>query len=642
MNSKKLNFSDLILKVREPIKLLFTITVTFLGLILALGLRFDFQPDQIFVPELAVFPGLILVLLRLLTYSRFDLHGGYWRHSSTRDLKNIVIAHTICTTMFAAIALMIRLPGFPRSVLLIEYFVSIIFAGGSRFITRLICEEMLANAGRSESGDSKQVLILGAGNSGHLFLKTLLSYKRLGLAPIGVLDDDDRLQGFSVHGINVIGKLSDLPKVLSTNPGVRAVVLAIPTLSKARISELEKICAPFKASLKRVQAFEDIALRDAMSVDEPSSIEVILERPISSENDERVLAQLKGKKVLVTGGGGSIGSELVRQIIGFSPRKISILDSSEYNLFRAELEFTKVQQEVEKRFIIGNICDRSRLENIFDQERPDFVFHAAAYKHVPIMEGNCSEAFKNNILGTWNVLDCSSRFEVSRFVLISTDKAIDPSSVMGCSKRIAEWVVQAYSGGYLGKSKGPDSTLNTAIVRFGNVINSNGSVVPLFREQILSGGPVTVTHPEIERYFMSIQEAVRLVLTAGTLGAKGEVYVLDMGKKLKIVDVANKMLSLYGRPDIPIVFTGLRPGEKLTEDLLGKHEKITATNFSKVSRVDSPKVPLEIGKMIKEIEAKLSELTDAEVGQILHKLVSEGVRMMSAKETSSGSVRANA
>ncbi len=502
---------------------------------------------------------------------------------------------------------------------------SILLAAGSRLLVRMCCEEFLLDYQDKNNTDTRIAIILGAGNSGHLFIKTVLSHKRLSYRPLLVLDDDERLQGFRVHNVKVEGRLPDLASKLREHPEVSAIIVAIPTISPTRLHEIETIAKAFEVPVKRLQSFENIALEGTFTHDGITSVETILDRQVTESHEAEIREQIRGKRILVTGAGGSIGSEIVRQILRFEPSRVILFDSSEYNLFRTDLEFTPIFKNVQKRFVIGSITDTKRLGQIFAEERPQIVFHAAAYKHVPMMEYNCSQAFLNNVIGTWNVLEASSKISVERFVLISTDKAIDPSSVMGCSKRLTEILVQQFSNG-LGKSTNPTGdSLNTSVVRFGNVINSTGSVVPLFREQILSGGPVTVTHPDIERYFMSIQEAVHLVLTAGTLGERGEVYVLDMGQRIKIVEVARKMLSLYGRPDIPIVFSGLRPGEKLTEELIGQNENLRPTTFTKVSRLDCPPVHFDIAGVVKALEAEVNVLTDFEIGQRMHKLVAEFV-----------------
>ena len=447
-----------------------------------------------------------------------------------------------------------------------------------------------------------------------MLVKNLSNDPRLGYKVVGVLDDSERLSGTSVFGSPVVGVIADLEPQLMRNRGVTAVIVAIPTLSAARFEEIRAICSRRNVILKKLQAFEDLACLDVGAAVERLSIESLLEKEVKIEHEAEIRDAIRARCVLVTGAGGSIGSELVRQLIPFNPARIILLDHSEFNLFQINREITAKFPEAKKEAVIASVCDSERLSSILERFKPEIVFHAAAYKHVPLMEENCYEAFKNNVLGTRNVLTLAAKHGALRFVLISTDKAVDPSSIMGCSKRVAELLVQEYANT-------PGSKMATAIVRFGNVINSAGSVVPLFKEQIMTGGPLTVTHPEMERFFMSIREAVRLVLTAGTLGESGEVYVLDMGKPVRIVDVAEKMLALYGRRDIPIVFTGIRPGEKLKEVLVQTEEKTSGTRFSKVAKVDyKQRAGRVVGTAVETAERNLAGTPEPEIGALLRKL----------------------
>ena len=565
--------------LRFPLVVLFNIALTVISYGLALALRFDFDPNAAFPPDYIGLPVLILVTARLVTYLRWDLLRGYWRYVSTHDLVRIGKAHLTSSLVFTAAVMFLRIPGYPRSVIIIEFMLSILFAGGSRLLVRLFCERFLIDNPRRSTGPTREVIVLGAGDSGNLVIKNLLSHSRFGYTPVAVLDDSERLWGSAVQGIPVVGPLHNLNVALNDFPGVSAVIVAIPSLSATRFNEIKRICDAQSLLVKRVQAFEDLALFDPSDADS-FTIESLLEKEVEIEHEEEIKNAIRDKVVLITGAGGSIGSELVRQVIHFHPKKVILFDHSEYNLFQINREITEKYPYIEKEAILATVCDAARLACVFTKHSPEFVFHAAAYKHVPLMEVNPYEAFKNNVIGTKNVLDACHQFGVKRFVLISTDKAVDPSSVMGCSKRIAELLLQEYA------THNPNG-VSLAAVRFGNVINSAGSVVPLFKDQILSGGPITVTHPEMERYFMSIREAVRLVLTAGTLGEHGEIYVLDMGEPVKIVDVAQKMLALYGRKDISIVFTGVRAGEKLSERLSDDSEASRPSRFKKVNKVTS-------------------------------------------------------
>lgn len=567
-----------LLRFRLPIILTINLLLTAAAYVFALGLRFDFDHTEI-TSGYRIWPTVAFLLLyRSGAYIFWRLNNGYWRYASTHDLLNIFKAHLFSTLLFAATIGLLRIPDYPRAVIFIEFVLSFLVAGGMRMLVRIWCERYLTREPENLMPSEREVIVLGAGVSGHLIVKNLLSFRDLPYKPVAVLDDSERLVGSNVYGIEVKGTLADLERCLELNPRVAAVITAIPSLSKSRISEIEAICRQVGVAFKRLQAFEDIACLDASEPQEALTIESVLEKEVNIEHEEEIRHELTGKRVLITGGGGSIGSELVRQLLHFQPQEVLVLDSSEYNLYAIDLELRDQAPNVKKHFVLANIISAERINQVFANFRPQFVFHAAAFKHVPLMECNCHEAFSNNILGTQNVLEASAKFGVERFVLISTDKAVDPSSVMGASKRVAELLVQTYA-------KNNGNSLDTAVVRFGNVINSAGSVIPLFKKQLLSGGPLTVTHPEMERYFMSIREAVRLVLTAGTLGRRGEVFVLDMGKPIRIIDVARKMRALYGRRDIPIVFTGLRPGEKLTEELTSKDEEQVPTRFNKVRGV---------------------------------------------------------
>jgi FlaA1/EpsC-like NDP-sugar epimerase len=427
--------------------------------------------------------------------------------------------------------------------------------------------------------------VLGAGESGHLLVKTLKARPQLPYRPVGVLDDNPALFRRGIFGVDVLGRLSDLRAVLVANPRISAVILAIPSLSKMRAGEVEEVCKEVGVVFKKIQSFEEIALTDiAIDHGETASIESVLERDVAVAHDSEIREFIRGKDVAVTGAGGSIGSELVRQLITFAPKSLTLIDSNEFHMFKIQREVEGVCPDVLKRFRIASIVDEDRILQIFAEASPQVVFHAAAYKHVPLMEENPYEAFVNNVVGTRNLLRACLDARVGHFVMISSDKAVNSCNVMGCSKRIGELLVQAY----VAEAQKKGRSFKGAIVRFGNVINSNGSVVPLFKEQILSGGPVTVTHPEMRRFFMSIREAVRLVLAAGSIGNNGEVFLLDMGDPVKIVDVARKMLALYGRRDIQIVYSGIRPGEKLFEELTGPGEKTYPTDLAKVRQVLSP------------------------------------------------------
>ncbi len=622
VNRTILRAKFLLVRARLELILLTNLLVTVVSYFCSLGLRFDFDSSELFRIDRLALPLAILLVLRTGFYIYFRLNQGYWRHVSTHELVELTKAHFASSSCFALLILALRIPSYPRSVFAIEFAVSLLLAGGVRFAVRLWCERHLPKSLLFGSLEDREVVILGAGDSGHVLVKNLLAHRKFSYRPVLILDDSPRLWGTSVHGIPVTGSLSELHAVLETNKRVTAVIVAIPSFSTVRLRDLEQTCRRFEVPLKRVQSFEDLACLDAASIQTSLSIEAMLEKEVLVDHEEQIRSALTGKRVLITGAGGSIGSEIARQVISFQPRSVTLLDHSEVNLYHIEREIKGSCPCVETRFVLGSICNQERLSQLFREIMPEVVFHAAAYKHVPLIEDNPHEAFINNVCGTRNLLAVSATSGVKRFVLISTDKAVDPSSIMGCSKRLTELLVQHAQ--QLRGSSPVGTSLSTAIVRFGNVINSAGSVIPLFREQILSGGPVTVTHPEMERYFMSIREAVRLVLTAGTLGENGEIYILDMGQPIKIVDVARKMLALYGRREIEIIFTGLRPGEKLNETLVGEKETIAGTSFRKVRRVQtSSSWDESILTWVDRLEGELPTLTNAEIATLLRNAAHE-------------------
>ncbi len=612
-------------RVRLPLVIAVHIALFAGSYLAALLLRFDLDIEESFVQRALLLPILVLVLTRFAAYTWWDLNRGSWRYASTRDLLTLVKAHVASTTAFVAVVALARIPDVPRSVILIDFGLSLFLSGGLRFMVRIASERFASR--NPEFSGIREVVILGAGDSGHLLVKNLLSQKRIMYRPVAVLDDSERLQGSKVDGVPVCGTLSELEATLLRLPRVSAVIAAIPSLSSEKMSRIRGTCTAHDVPLKRLQSFEDIACADALSTTPFLSIESVLEKEVDIEHESEIREALSGKRILVTGAGGSIGSELVRQILPFGPAELTLVDMNEYNLFRIERELSGRHDDTVKHFCLGNICDAHRLQSIMSQVHPQIVFHAAAYKHVPLMEANCYEAFCTNVLGTRNTLQAAWRCGAEQFVMISTDKAVDPSSIMGCTKRIAEALTQSYHNA----SRTEGSELKTAVVRFGNVINSNGSVIPLFREQILSGGPITVTHPQMERFFMSIREAVRLVLTAGILGTHGEIYLLDMGKPIKIVDVARKMRALYGRRDIPIVFTGIRPGEKLSEVLTDLTEEQVSTTYRKIRKLQSKHAhPETVRQWVESFDQTLRSLPD----EVIAEEIRLQARMLSGRASS--------
>lgn len=582
-------------------KLVFTLLITLISFIFALSLRFDGNLNEI---AFSFFPSLpILLLLRLLAAWYWGLHKSMWRYFSLEDGIRIFKSHASSSIAFGAIAFLLPIQGFPRSILVIELILALFFNVSIRGALRVSKEK----AAKIYS-EASEVIILGAGDTGHMLVKYLLSQPRFGLKPVLVLDDHPRHSGSNVFGVPVLGRLSDLQFHLETRPTVTSVLIGIPSLGKEILKEIELVCSQHRVPIKHLQQFADIACISEDDLATPLSIEKALNCDTVLPDSGPISALLRGKIVLITGAGGSIGSELCRQIAEFAPLKLILLDSSEYNLFTIsrELACNPISPE------LVSICNYDGLKLVLKKHKPEVIFHAAAYKHVPLLEDSPHAAISNNLIGTKNLLKASVESEsVKNFVMISTDKAVTPQNVMGATKLLCEWLIR--------ESKFPFAT---SIVRFGNVINSAGSVIPIFREQIRAGGPLTVTHPEVERYFMSIPEAVHLILSAAGSGGKGDLFLLDMGKRLKVLEVAKRMLALHGRRDIPIKFIGLRKGEKLIEEIRAPHEKVIETDLPRVLKVEASYSPeFSVWKWLEMLEPNLFKLSaDALTAELLDRV----------------------
>ena len=562
-------------------------------------------------PHRFLLPVALLLLFRHAAYMSSDSYARAWRYTSAGDLFAVTRAQAVSTLCFTAAVGFLRIPEFPRSVVFIELALSILFTSGMRLGIRFLHEQV--TLAESAPRDRAPVLILGAGASGQLLVKSLLSYSRFHYRPVALLDDDPLLAGLRIHGVPVVGTLQHMRSAILKHSDVAVVICAIPSLSDGRFEQLHAICRDLQVPLKRVQAFEDVAFTAMLTGnDEAEGIERILQRDLSVEHEAEIGTRIDGASVLVTGAGGSIGSELVRQLLAFKPARLTLFDLSEYNLFMLQQELG-AQECVEYR--VGSVCDAGRLMQVCADCRPRYVFHSAAYKHVPLLETNPAEAFANNALGTRAVLAAAAQSGAERFVLISSDKATGTDSVMGCSKRLAELLVLEWQAAAQG-------AMTCSIVRFGNVINSSGSVIPLFKRQISHGGPITVTDPEMKRYFMSIREAVRLVLTAGVLGDHGALYVLDMGEMIRIIDVAKKLLDLYQRPNVPIQIIGSRPGERLEESLTAEFEELVPTAFRKISQIRAGgAASVDIHSSIAALERQLRHLDSSRFALTLRSAV---------------------
>ncbi|MDZ4201169.1 MAG: nucleoside-diphosphate sugar epimerase/dehydratase [Gallionella sp.] len=579
---------------------------------LAYLLRFNFDLPDSFVAELR--QTLVWVVpVQMLIFYKLGLYRGIWRYASTADLRRIVLAVMLAAALLPLLFWMLRLGLIiPRSVLVINPMLLILMMGGSRFVYRMWKEQGLYGDFRLHG---EPVLVLGAGDAAAGLAKELAKSSEWRL--VGFLDDSSERQGRTLNGVRVLGGLDELPR-RAEQLGVQQVIIAMPSSSHQQRKRAIQLCNEARVKALTVPSFDDL-MSGQVTVSQLRAVELddLLGRDPVQLDEAGLHEQLTDNVVLVTGAGGSIGSELCRQIARFMPKKLVLFEASEFALYNIEQELGRSFPQLEIAYLAGDVRDALRLDQVFAEFTPSVVFHAAAYKHVPLMERrNAWQAVRNNVFGTWQVALCSQRHGVDKFVLISTDKAVNPTNVMGTTKRLAEIVCQG-----LQEARGT----RFVIVRFGNVLGSNGSVIPKFREQIAQGGPVTVTHPDITRYFMSIPEAAQLVMQAGCMGRGGEIFVLDMGDPVKIVDLAKDMIRLSGfnLDDIRIEFTGLRPGEKLYEELLADNEQTLPTPHPKLRIAQARAVDGTELQALQEWVATEAVVTDQEVRERMRQWVPE-------------------
>ncbi|WP_125152728.1 polysaccharide biosynthesis protein [Clostridium rectalis] len=559
--------------------ILYDVLLVVLSLYLALLLRLDFRIPTEYMEffKLSIIPAIIITIF----FNKiFRLYDSIWKYASIEELMSIVYSITLSNVVILIYSYFInyklletRYIRFPYGVHIIFWLLCVVTLGGMRFRYRVVDE---INSEKNCTKKKKRLLIIGAGDAAALLIKEIKRSNNLNYDIVGLIDDDSFKKGKMISGAKVIGGREKIKNICELK-NVEEIILAIPSANVERKREIINICKDTNAKLKTLPGiYEIIDGKVSISKIRDVNIEDLLGREEVKLNSENINKYIKDKVILVTGGGGSIGSELCRQISKFKPKKLLILDIYENNAYDLQMELNFNHPELNKEVIIASIRDEKRLREVFEKYKPEVVFHAAAHKHVPLMENNPVEVIKNNIIGTYNVVKFSHEYDVKKFVQISTDKAVNPTNIMGASKRFCEIIIQAF-----------DSISKTeyVAVRFGNVLGSNGSVIPLFKKQISRGGPVTVTHPEINRYFMTIPEAAQLVIQAGAMAKGGEIFVLDMGKPVKIVDLAKDLIRLSGyQPgvDIKIKYTGLRPGEKLYEELLMNEVALTSTEHDKI------------------------------------------------------------
>jgi len=555
----------------------------------------------------------------------FRLYKRIWRYLSIGDL--FLIAEVVTGGIFVTVLCLNLVKGiaFPRTVVALTWFFSLALVGGSRLVWRLYCERKgVLNRGE------ERILIVGAGDAGEVISREIIRRPDLGRL-VGFVDDDKEKVGKRIHNRKILGDVEGINDILEKEQ-VSTVIIAIPTASGKQIRRIVNSIKNKEVKIKILPGlYELVDGKVSVSRIRNIRIEDLLGREPVDLNLEEISGYLEGRRVMVTGGGGSIGGELARQICRFGPRSVILLDHSENGLFHINLELEGRWPGVELELVVADIRDRDKMDKIFGKYRPEVVFHAAAHKHVPMMEFHPDEAVMNNIIGTKNVVELAEKYGAERVVMISTDKAINPTSVMGASKRVAEMLVKDIGSRKAEVEEGMTESKNKTkfvAVRFGNVLESNGSVVPMFKQQIAEGGPVTVTDREVKRYFMTLPEASQLVIQAGALGKGGEVFVLDMGEPVKVLDMAKQMIRLSGLElgeDIEIKIIGLRPGEKLFEELLTEeersgvlgdsgHEKIF---IAKVGEVDREKLERDI----KELERLAKEMDSEAIVRKLQEMV---------------------
>jgi len=573
-------------KIRAKLLVLLDIVLINISIAVAYLLRFDGDYKNI-PPEILSNIGFVFVfatIVKVVCFALFKLYSSLWRYASIYEMINIVGAAFIGNVIVLAYVFIDRvLAGrdiilvkitVPAGIFIITILTDIFFIGGSRFAYRVFRRIVKGEVIRLKN--SKRVMIIGGGNAGAAIIKELKLHPELNSVPVAIIDEDKYKIGKEINGVPIVGGNKDIMDTIIRRK-IDEVIIAIPSAENKVINEIYNECSKTSCKVKILPSVvqlidETVVMQKIRDV----NIEDLLGREPVKLDIEGITSYITGKVVLVTGGGGSIGSELCRQIASFRPKHLVILDNYENNAYDIQNELLFQYPDLCLSTIIANIREKHRMDSIFKKYRPNVVFHAAAHKHVPLMEANPTEAIKNNVFGTLNVAECADKYGVKRFVLISTDKAVNPTNIMGATKRIAEMIIQAVN---------KNSSTEFVAVRFGNVLGSNGSVIPLFKRQIEQGGPVTVTHPEVTRFFMTIPEAVQLVIQAGAMAKGGEIFVLDMGQPVKIFDLARNLIKLSGfepDEDIKIEVTGLRPGEKLYEELLLDEEGRQSTANDKI------------------------------------------------------------
>jgi FlaA1/EpsC-like NDP-sugar epimerase len=601
-------------QIRNRTLLLFDLLLIVTSVLASFALRLDLGPLFAFYLRSAWVMVAVALIVKPLVYYFFGLYRRYWVYASVRELRLVFMATTTASVIVALFIILIGslggLPnGFPRSVLGIDWLLSLFFVGGTRIIVRLLAEAGQISQKADGLAGGRRVVIAGAGDAGVLVVRELQRNPQLHMIPIAFVDDNPEKKGMEIHGIKVQGGLDEIGAVID-RMNAHEVIIAIPTASGAIVRLVAEQCRARDIPFRTMPGVYEL-IGGKVSVSRLREVEIsdLLRREPVDLDDEGVGRTLTGRRVMVTGGGGSIGLELCRQVARWGPAQLIILGHGENSIFEALLELREDYATLSMIPVIADIRDVERINDVFHHLHPEVVFHAAAHKHVSLMEFNVQEAVTNNVLGTKNVVDAALEFGTERLVLISTDKAVQPTSVMGATKRVAEMILcdAAHRSGR-----------NFVTVRFGNVLGSRGSIVPIFKRQIARGGPITITHPEMKRYFMTIPESVHLVLQASSMGTGGELFVLRMGDQVRIVDLAEDLIRLSGLEpgkDIEIKFTGIRPGEKLSESLWDEDLRYSSTDHTEIVQVE------ENG----ELESSMLEATIDELVLLAHEGDSEAI-----------------
>jgi FlaA1/EpsC-like NDP-sugar epimerase len=544
----------------------------------------------------------IVIAVQLVTFVAFGFYNRWWRYVSTRDMWGAARGVTVACVLSSLVLYFSNLVpqvGLPRSIAIMDFLLLLAFVAGSRMLARTLIERPAA---RDIVARGKEVVVVGAGDAGHLIVKEMLRQLSLGYTPIGLVDDDPKTRNLRVHGVRVLGTTDDLPGILHAQRPDE-VLIAIPSAPGSVRAKVVEVARQQSIPVKTLPGLHELISGDLAVQIRPVQVEDVLGREPVEVDLESIASYLRDETVLVTGAGGSIGAELCRQIARLGAARLVLVENSERALFEIERELVGERNFSACAAALADVGNHAKVREVFERYRPGVVFHAAAYKHVGLLEANPIAAVRNNSLATRTVADVAVEFETKRFVLISTDKAASPKNLMGQSKALCEWIVESYG-------HRPDVSTRFVGVRFGNVLGSSGSVIPIFRRQIERGGPVTVRHPEMTRYFMTIPEAVSLVVQAGSIGGRGEIFVLDMGEPVRILDLARNMIQLSGLEpgrDIAIEFTGALPGEKLNEDLWSADETIHATKHPKILR--STRRPIDAAWLEDEL-VELERLVD--------------------------------